>query len=43
MLAVVWGAEYFQNYVLGRPFTIITDHKVLVSLLNGKNKKKTEQ
>ena len=39
MLAVVWGAEYFPNYVLGRKFLIVTDHKALVSLLNGNNKK----
>ena len=39
MLAVVWGAEYFQNYVLGRKFQVVTDHKELVSLLNGNNKK----
>ena len=39
MLAVVWGAEYFRNYVLGRKFLIVTDHKALVSLLNGNNKK----
>ena len=29
MLAVVWGTEYFQNYVLGRTFLIVTDHKHL--------------
>ena len=39
MLAVVWGAEYFRNYVLGRKFLIVTDHEALVSLLNGNNKK----
>ena len=41
MLAVVWGggAEYFRNYVLGNKFFIVTDHKALVSLLNGNNKK----
>ena len=39
MLAVVWGAEYFRNYILGRSFTVITDHKALISLLNGNNKK----
>ena len=39
MLAVVWEAEYFRNYVLGRTFVIVTDHKALVSLLNGNNKK----
>ena len=39
MLAVLWGAEYFQNYVLGRHFLTVTHHKALVSLLNGNNKK----
>ena len=39
MLAVVWGAECFRNYVLGRPFTIITDHKAIVSFLKRKSKK----
>ena len=39
MLAVVWGAEFFRNYVLGRKFQVVTDHKPLVSLLNGNNKK----
>ena len=31
LLAVVWGAEYFRNYVLGRIFLVIFDHKALVS------------
>ena len=39
MLAVVWWAEYFQNYVLGRKFSIVTDHRAIVLLLNGNNKK----
>ena len=39
MLALVWGGEYFRNYVLVRIFSIVTDHKALVSLLNGNNKK----
>ena len=33
------GGEYFRNYILGRSFTVITDHKALISLLNGNNKK----
>ena len=39
MLTIVWRAEYFRNYILGRSFTVITDHKALISLLNGNNKK----
>ena len=39
MVAVVWEAEYFRNYVLGRKFLIVTDHKALVSLLSGNNRK----
>ena len=39
MLAVMWGAEYFRNYILGRSFLIVTDHKALISLLNRNNKK----
>ena len=39
MLAVVWGTKYIRNYILGRSFTVITDHKALISLLNGNNKK----
>ena len=39
MIALVWGAEYFRNYILGRLLTVITDHKALISLLNGNNRK----
>ena len=40
MLAVVWGSEYFRNYIFGRKLTVVTDHKALESLLNGNIKKK---
>ena len=40
MLTVVWGPEYLRNCIFGRKFTVVTDHKALVSLLNGNNKKK---
>ena len=33
MLAVVWGTEYFRNYILGRQFLKVTDQKALISLL----------
>ena len=39
MLEVVWVAEFFGNYILGRNFIVVTDHKALISLLNGNNKK----
>ena len=41
MLAVVWGSEYFRNNIFGRKFTVVTDRKALVSLLNRNNKKNT--
>ena len=32
MLAVIFGAEQFRTYVYGRPFTIESGHKPLVSI-----------
>ena len=31
-LAVVWGCEYFHLYVYGKPVTVCTDHKPLISI-----------
>lgn len=31
-LAVVWGCEYFHLYVYGKPITVCTDHKPLISI-----------
>ena len=36
-LACTWAAEKFADYVLGKMFTMETDHKPLVSLLGNKN------
>ena len=36
---MVWGTEYFRNHIYGRQFNVVTDHKTLVNLLNGNNKK----
>ena len=39
MLAVVWGSADFRNYIFWRQFTVVTDHKASITLLNGNNKK----
>ena len=39
LLAVVWGSTVFRNYIFGKHITVVTDHKALVTLLNGNNKK----
>ena len=33
LLGVVWSIEYFKNYLYGKEFTIITDHRALLSIL----------
>ena len=33
LLGVVWSTEYFKNYLYGKEFTIITDHRALLSIL----------
>ncbi|MCP4489745.1 MAG: hypothetical protein GY820_20880, partial [Gammaproteobacteria bacterium] len=32
-LACVWGCEHFEKFLLGRPFTLRTDHAALTTLL----------
>ena len=34
---MTWASEKFQDFVLGKEFTIETDHELLVPLLNSKN------
>ena len=36
-LATTWACEKFRTYILGRSFTVETDHKPLVPLLNTKH------
>ncbi|KAG1445529.1 hypothetical protein G6F55_011924 [Rhizopus delemar] len=36
-LAVIWAVKLFRPYLLGRKFTIITDHSALKGLLNSTN------
>ena len=33
ILEVVWSIEYFTNYLYGTHFTVITDHRALLSIL----------
>ena len=33
LLGVVWSIEYFKNYLYGKDFSIITDHRALLSIL----------
>jgi hypothetical protein len=37
LLAIVWATKYFRPYLYGRRFKIVSDHKPLVWVMNGKN------
>ena len=43
LLAVVWAVDRYKHYVLGKPFTIATDHTALTSALDGNKSNKTYQ
>ena len=33
LLGLLWSIEYFKNYLYGKEFTVITDHRALLSIL----------
>ena len=33
LLGVVWSVEYFKYYLFGKSFTIITDYRALLSIM----------
>ena len=33
LLGEVWSIKYFRNYLYGKEFTVITDHRALLSIL----------
>ena len=37
LLAIVWGCKYFKEYLLGRRFSIVTDHCPLIWIFNVKD------
>lgn len=37
LLAIVWGCKHFRPYLLGRQFTIVTDHKPLTWIFSVKD------
>ena len=43
LLAVVWAVDRYKHNLLGKPFTIATDHKALTSALDGNKSNKTYQ
>ena len=43
LLGLVWALDHFKNYLLGKQFSILTDHKVLIGALKDHKYTKTAQ
>ena len=43
LLGLVWALDHFKNYLLGKQFSILTDHKALIGALKGDKYTKTAQ
>ena len=43
LLGVMWAIDYFNYYLYGQHFTVITDHQALISALNASEKSYTSQ
>lgn len=37
LLPIHWGINFFRPYLMGRKFTVVTDHRPLISLFSHKN------
>ena len=43
LLGLVWALDHFKNYLLGKQFSILTDHKALIGALTDDENTKTAQ
>ena len=41
LLGVLWSIEYFKNYLYGKNFRVLTNHRVLLSILKENRSKKS--
>ena len=41
LLGVVWSVEHFKYFLYGKPFTVITDHRALLSIMRANRSNKS--